>query len=329
MFRAIVASLVLLWAGQALAGSYTYYSGSGYYLDSYGTSYTRVDNGYWYRYSYGNGCYGPWQWYSSYTYSPVKVNYASAEAEDQIIALAKIREKWVGDVAKINQRAQSNLLLADKLGLNQNIPNYGAGIFPVGSYQGQLTISSGAQGSTVYGQANYKTQTDAFNVRFDADAANLSAARLVEGAQGYTRDAHAGYQTMVSGAVGNITRSVERTAVINALGQASRGDPELHQKTELTYPVPVPKLDGPEALPLPKPRAASRSCVVCHGPQGDSAKAFRIDLYQAGADEKMDARVFAYIKPGGSPKRHCPPGKQLTWDEIGQITSPREPAAKE
>ena len=341
---------VLLAPGTAFAGGVVnadgYVEQDGMYFKG-NIAYTRSTNWEkdWYKdyytaYSYTNCCYVPYQtyrwlynWKSSYSYAPVKIDLAAPDVKARIIALAESRQRAVLKIAEASRSHQENLELIDKLGLtgNFNVPAFGYGIFPVANYGYNNTqySSLGQQGNSLYA---YRQSVDAFGVKLlDLDAAALTSARLVQGGLDYANTANSGYQSIVrEGSLGaaRIAEIRERGRVAVEVLRSTEPQPVTRTQTNGTLVVPnpvapptyqpgqlVPRLDAPMP-PADQPNGAAEfyqrfillagpaNCVSCHGEGGKDQKRFNLVAWNPRqATKEARARVIAYMNdPNGCPK---------------------------
>ncbi len=322
-----------------------YIFNSGYYWKN-GTAYNRSLQ--WYKeyytaYSYYCGYNYPYQtyyWKSYYTYSPVKIDVHAEDAETQLIRLAAARDKGILQIAERNQKSQATMALADKLGLagNFNIPNYGAGIFPVAGnfytghgYSSAQLSSAGVNGNTAYGYS-YNQVRDAYGVT-DMNALYQQASRLTQNAQQLAGQANTDFSGLVGQAGTNQARVAEYIAKGQSAAivlQAANLPPSTRTETRIfqigsakscgmpNQPAPdQPVPDQQQGFIQPKnflQLAGPQTCVQCHSGQKIEG-GFDITQYNAN-DPKMRDRVLSRILSDDPKKRMPKDGEKLSSDKI-------------
>ena len=248
------------------------------------------------------GYWGPT--YTTYEYVPAQINLRAKNAEEQLIDAFKARDAGVLAIAKEQKRLEGLGMLSDKLGLNANIANYGAGIFPLANYGGTLqTSTTGAVGSgnTVYG---YSTLT------LEAKGADLNAllqmyGQAVRDSQLYGDNANARLAGTVNSLVEQSERIRQTLATGSAISQAAQGvgkavnpgtDVKLRTETKLPQQQPdaTPRADVPEVKFLQQTGPAQ--CVRCHAGDAPAKVKFDITTYDPDtADQKLIDKVMNYI----------------------------------
>lgn len=329
VFVASCSSLTPLPASEYVQGS------DGYYYSN-GVAYTRTAykdyywvNGYYY-YSYGCQYWQPgyWAYTWKYYYTQVKIDVTSADAESQIIAMAKARDAAVLKIQAQQKRAESNLALIDKFGLNVAIPNYGNGLFP---YQVQMGYAQNYQqnGNTIYGYQQSVTQT--FGNPVDLNVLYQQASRLTENAQTLAGQANTDFGGLVKAAGDNQSRVAEIQAkAIAAATVLKAADAAPSSKTEtrtFTFRLSQDGRTVEQIQPNQVVRdhaawlkqSGPQKCIACHS-NGKVEGNFDVTKYDPWkADADLQVKVLNYLSSPDKNKR-CPKGSDpLKIDEMKQF----------
>ena len=304
--------------GESITNSDGYVSTEGgyYLLPSTGTLYTRsaYTAYYWVDgYYYTTNCCrywqpGYWQGYTAYKYSVAMVNVEAPDIESQLVTMAKARDAGVLKIAAASQKSASALALADKLGLNVAIPNYGAGIFPIPQHGAQLVTTAAASGNTAYGYQQLTLDVKGVD---DTILAQALAQAQADGGL-YLDKAHERLAAAEARRV-LLTSRAYQTAIIGAAasqlareaGKAvqPKSDVKVEQITKMPVVVDQPNVanQGAAFLALSGPS----QCIRCHGDKGVAQAKFDITLYNPQTAPEADVdRVVAYLT-STDPKASC------------------------
>lgn len=304
--RPIIAALILLVCA-AFASASEYVLKDGYYFRG-GSSqaYERYTDYYWVNGYYAYDSYRckyvwyPGYWQGYYAYKPVKLDVYADDFATQALKVAAARDKFV-------LQSQANLALVDKLGLNVYIPNYGAGLFR--SYGNQYYAPTSI----------YEQRVDVYGVELDPNIVTQGINRAIDRTQEQVVQL-ANVNGLALGTYEriNIARENRKAAVGVAQALAPKST-HIETKSVQVGPARIQGAVGNVRI------AAANACVSCHAGDGANVKAFDISRYDpATADGATIERVFKYIRTGSDP--HCPPGKQLTADQIAELIIPKEGA---
>lgn len=338
MFKYVAALMfaALLFFSATPSAEASEYEYDGKYYWRAGVAY--YDTGYWYQqyytaYTYSAcGCYKypyytyKWVWYPVYT--PVKLDVKAKDIDEQLVDMAIRRDAKVLAMAARDRKAANTLALADKLGLNVAIPNYGEGVFPLtrlGSYSS--SYHAGQTAALVVPTVYFQQTVDAFNQQLDVNGYMGAAAKYIERSQEVTAVADGNFSARIAQAMEGQRAVAEinaKAAGAIAFAKAVAPSPSTKIETRVLQFGTVKAGPGPDAPVQPQAQlafhriAVVQSCIECHsGPKAQGAPAFDITRYHpATATPEEEDRVLKYLT-NADPKKRCPKdGEALTEAQV-------------